>query len=209
MPARWRSAQQPPLGLEVPLRPGSARSSRSISARSSSSLPEKRIGSGRSARAVPPFDRLRRKIIAAGTYQGVRSARSVSAAATGRAGAPTTVAPAGTSSTTTALAPIFAPAPIRTRRSPSRRCRCSTPRLDRRAADVAGSQADRHEGPDHGAGMDLDQAVDDDLAVQEVDARDGRRPGRRSRPARSASPACGRAAAAAARPAPAAAPSAR
>ncbi len=45
-----------------------------------------------------------------------------------------------------------------------------TPALDRRSADVAGAQPDRHERRDHHAGVDLDQAVDDELAVDDVDA---------------------------------------
>ena len=74
------------------------------------------------------------------------------------------------------------------------------------AADVARPQADGHERGDHRARADLDQAVDDDLPVDDVDAGLRPRPGRRSRSARTPSPAGARSAAGPARRAPAAAP---
>ena len=64
---------------------------------------------------------------------------------TGRAGAPTTVAPGGTSPTTTAFAPIVAPAPIRTGPITLAPVPMLTPGSIVAPRDVARAQADRHE----------------------------------------------------------------
>ena len=88
-----------------------------------------------------------------------------------RAGAPTTVAPGGTSSTTTALAPIRAPAPTVTGPDQLGAGADAGVLTDRRPGDVAGAQPDRHERRDHDPGVDLDQAVDDHLTVDDVHAR--------------------------------------
>ena len=85
--------------------------SRSISARSSSVVPSNSAAGGGSATAAPARDPCR------GASEAGHAPTVLKASApTGRAGAPTTVAPAGTSSTTTALAPTVAPCPDPDRR---------------------------------------------------------------------------------------------
>ena len=99
-----------------------------------------------------------------------------------RAGAPTTVAPGGTSSTTTALAPIVAPAPIRTgpmtlapvpmvdagldRRARGRRPRAARSSRTARSPRPRRSRRARRSRPGRGevhAGRDHDRVADRDL----------------------------------------------
>ena len=101
-----------------------------------------------------------------------RSARAdqLTAAAAGRAGAPTTLARGATSPRTTALAPICAagadPDPAQ-HLGPGPDLNVV---LDRRPDDVAVAQADGDEGSDRDPAADLGQTVDHDLAMEDVDA---------------------------------------
>ena len=147
-------------------RPGLASSSRRISANSSSSSPRKS-----SATTTDSIRRLRvRGHMRRTAHQSIVAPQEGAAAFTKRAGAPTTVAPSGTSSTTTALAPTTAPAPMCTARSPSAPRADAHARPHSRALGVAGAQADRHPGRTTVPGW-ISTHVDHELAVRDVDAR--------------------------------------
>ena len=168
MPARWRSCSSR-RSVSRSRRARFCSVSRSISREESPSVPGKSsVDLGRpSATAVARPSCCLRARWPLLTEPHIR----VGSLPAGRAGAPTTVAPGGTSSTTTAFAPICAPAPIRTGPITLAPGPDADVALDRRALHVARAQPDRDPGADHGARVDLHEAVGHDLAVHDVDAR--------------------------------------
>ena len=142
MPAMWRSRRTSPLGLGVGLL--------AVALAQARDLVEQLVG----------------RLLAAPRLQPEHAQQT-----SGRARAPRPRSrPPGRRPRTTALAPIVAPAPMRTGPITLAPVPMFTPLLDRGAADVPGAQADGHERGDHDALVDLDHAVDHDLPVDEVDA---------------------------------------
>ena len=181
MPARWRSRSSSPLGLGV------AASSRLALAQPLRS----RRAAPRCCRRTPP--RSRRRL----SFEPEHALHATTRPRAGRADHRR--ARRDVVDHDRVRADRGARADAHRRRSPWPRCRCSRRARSWRRARRPARRPIVTNGRDHRARVDLDEAVDHDLAVDDVDARVRRRPGRRSRPARPPSRAGARAAAGTAR----------